>query len=118
VEHVNREVERQAEAALAAVERLEDGPGGPSSAPEPKPETEAGPRAEHGPDVKPERRADRDAHAAGTDAEGGTAEGSDIGAWPPADSSERRGGRDRDRPEDDEEEVDPSDVLSRVRDAL
>jgi len=89
VRHVNREVERRAEAALAAVERLEgdadDRAGGRNGSRDPEPADVADP---------PGRETE-------TGGGPGTPEGDGVGAWPPA--------------EDDD---DPDDVLSRVRDAL
>lgn len=82
--HVNSEVERRADAALAAVERIES-------------ETGAGGERDTAPE--PADIADR-ADARG---DAGGADRNDVGAWPPA---------------EDEEEPDPGDVLSRVRDAL
>jgi uncharacterized coiled-coil protein SlyX len=120
VEHVNREVERQAEAALAAVERLEDDRGGrPATAgPDSGPEPSADPDGEHRPGSEAERGPDGGRHTDGTDRTGvgdGTAETGGIGAWPPADDECSEESRDRRDPDD---EVDPGDVLSRVRDAL
>lgn len=83
VRRVNSEIERRADAALAAVERIEEqgsddhGAVGRGDSPEPEPADIAD---RH--DAEP---ADRDG----------------VGAWPPA-----------------EDEADPDDVLSRVRDAL
>jgi len=88
--HVNREVERRADAALAAVERIEEqepGAGGtaglaPGSAVADEESTWNG--------ASDTAWADPEA-----------ADGDGVGAWPP-----------------DEDEEDPDDVLSRVRDAL
>lgn len=124
VEHVNREVERQAEAALAAVERLEDDHGGGQSPPvrsEPttEPEPRGEPTAERRPVVQPEWGPDQGPHGGRNGAGGGTDEADSIGAWPPAeDDRDDRGDENRDGRGSDQEEVDPGDVLSRVRDAL
>jgi TolA-binding protein len=117
VEHVNREIERQAEAALAAVERLENDRGGsPAARSGGKPNTEPGaePGTEHrqGPDSG--RGVGQDARADGSDAEERAAGTGNIGAWPPADDADPAGDPDR----RDDDEVDPGDVLSRVRGAL
>jgi TolA-binding protein len=126
VEHVNREIERQAEAALAAVQRIEDDRGGSQPATdrstrEPEPDSgtrvEAGPEGEHRPGSGAGRVPERGAGTDGTGVEEGSAGGGGIGAWPPADDAGPDDDADRDR-RDRDDEVDPGDVLSRVRDAL